>query len=198
MIRPDDEDKPFVARWNSFVRVLLVESSVKAVARAAMDYADFYDGTSCHPSNERLARETGYDERTVRNAWALLRSIGAAERVRHGVPHRGIADEYELCIPGNWDGMAVLGPRSRKFTCLYCGKEFNPPAAGFVDDDGQAKWALWKACFCKPPRKKNGRDADHCVMAWNLDRKRSGDQPWSDLDGKEMWKCFREARSDDW
>lgn len=198
MIRPDDEEKPFVARWNSLIRILLVESSVKAVARAAMDYADFYDGTSCHPSNERLARETLYDERTVRSAWAMLRGLGLAERVRHGVPQKRIADEYELQIPDDWAGMAILGPRSDEFACLHCGADFNPPAVAVLTEDGRAAWALWKACFCKPPRKTKGRNTEHCLVAWNAARRRDGEPTWSDLDGPAAWKLFREARADDW
>jgi hypothetical protein len=198
MIRPDDEDKPFVARWNSLARVLLVESSVKAVARAAMDYADFYDGSRCHPSSARIARESLHDERTVRAALAHLRALGMAERVAHGVAHRGIADEYQLHIPPYWDGLAVLGPHSRKFTCLACGKEFNAPAAGRINDDGKAVWDLWKLCFCKPPRKKKGRDAPDCWAVWNRDRQLKGEALWSEIGDTARWKLFREARSDDW
>lgn len=198
MIRPDDEEKPFVARWNSLIRVLLVESSVKAVARTAMDYANFYDGTSCRPTNERLARETGYDERTVRAAWALMRAAGLAERVGHAVPHKDLADVYELQIPSHWDSLAILGPRSRKFTCLYCGKLLNPPPVGYVDADGATRWRLWKAAFCKPPRKSKGRDAIDCYAMWNRRQQVNGEPVWHDLGNTAQWKLFREARGDDW
>jgi hypothetical protein len=67
-ISPDDEDKPFVARWNTLVSALLIEPSIKLVARQACDYG-IMDGEGIYPGNQRLARQTGYDERTVREAW---------------------------------------------------------------------------------------------------------------------------------
>lgn len=198
MIRPDDEDKPFIARWNSLMRVLLVDSSVKAVARTAMDYANFDDGTSCRPSNERLARETGYDERTVRSAWAFLRAAGFAQRVGYAVAHRHRADEYELQIPDAWDSMAILGPHSRKFACLHCGTLINPLPVGYLNDAGEPRWRLPRAAFCKPPRKMKGRDADDCFVMWNRQQQVNGDPVWHDLGTAAQWKLFREARGDDW
>lgn len=198
-VRPDDDEKPFIARWNAFIRVLLVDPSVKHVARAAAaDYADFYDGTSCRPSSSRLARELGYDERTVRMAWGHLRAMGLADRVTPGIAHKGVADEYELKIPYYWDSMAILGPNSRKFTCLACGKVFNPPPAGRINDNGDAVWDLWKLCFCKPPRKTKGRAGIDCWTAWNTRRKSEGQPVWRQLDNETSWKLFREARADDW
>lgn len=196
-LRPDDEDKPFVARWNLLMRILLVESSVKNVGRVAMDYADFQDGTSCHPSNKRLARETGYDESTVRNAWAILRALGLATRVRHGVPHRGIADEYELNIPDDWERLPTLGPRSRAFTCLYCGKDFDP-AGNIWLDKGTLRLFIWRLCFCRPPRKRKGRDEPNCFDQWDRERQMNGEPMWRDLDEGASWKMVREARGDDW
>lgn len=204
MIRPDDEDKPFIARWNTLARILLIESSVKHIARAAMDYADFADGTSCRPSNERLGRETGYNERTVRTAWAVMRGMGLAIRVAHGTSYLRQADEYELQIPEHWDSLPVLGPHGRKFTCLGCGKLFNPQGNCSVNEhkddkpgDDNVRFDLGKLCFCPAPRKSKGRDDDACIAVWNQRQTRAGSQPWNKL-GQERWKNFREARGDDW
>lgn len=197
MIRPDDEEKPFVARWNSLIRILLVESSVKLIARTAMDYADLYDGTSCHPSNERLARETGYSERTVREAWAILRGLGLADRVGNSVAHRRLADEYELIIPDDWQALPILGPGGGKFTCLACGKKFNPQGNCNRETDGRITFKVQMFCFCPPPRANKGRDDVRCLSAWNHGRKLAGERLWRDL-GHDVWKMFRESRGDDW
>lgn len=197
MFRPDDEDKPFIARWNLFARILLVDTSIKLVARAAMDYADFDDGSSCHPSNERLARETGLNERTVRNAWAVMRGINMACRVGLANPHRRLADEYELQIPPNWERMPVLGPHGQKFTCPGCGKLFNPQGVCEVEPDGTVGYLLWKSTFCPAPRANKGRDGVSCLKVWNERRQKQGRKIWRDLGG-DAWAVFREARGDDW
>ncbi|WP_329518641.1 helix-turn-helix domain-containing protein [Spirillospora sp. NBC_01491] len=201
---PDDEDRPFVSQWNTLVRILLVESSVKHIARAAMDYANYHDGASCHPSNERLARETGYNERTVRDAWAVMRGLGMAQRVAFGVPHKGIADEYELMIPPGWKELPILGPRGRKFTCLYCAKLFNPQGNSSVNsgkDDkpgsDSIRFDVRKLCFCPTPRKTKGRDAPDCFVEWERQCLINEQTSWFKL-GSDVWKCFRKARSDDW
>ncbi|HWB34888.1 MAG TPA: hypothetical protein VHA75_02580 [Rugosimonospora sp.] len=201
MFAPDDEGKPFIARWNMLVRILLVESSVKHVARAAMDYADFDDGSSCHPSNERLARETGLNERTVRFAWAAMRGMGMAERVAHGVAYQRLADEYQLTVPDSWRGLPTLGPFGQKFTCLGCGKRFNPQGncavSEYPDDKPDTiRFNLARMCFCPAPRKTNGRDGTSCQTVWNQRQAASGAQPWGPHQDK--WKLFREARGDDW
>lgn len=197
MIRPDDEDKPFVARWNSLIRSLLVESSVKLVARTAMDYADLYDGTGCHPSNERLARETGYSERTVRTAWGTLRGLDLADRVSRGVAHKREADEYDLIIPDGWVNLPLLGPRSRKFTCLNCGKVFIPQGNSELHKDGGVRFNVRLFVFCPPPRATKGREEEHCFKVWDHDRRHAGDQTWAQL-GKDVWKLFQQARGDSW
>lgn len=197
MIRPDDEDKPFVARWNSLIRILLVEPSTKLLARTAMDYANFVDGTSCFPSNERLERDTGLGDKTIRNAWALLRAAGLAERVGDAVAHRRISDEYELAIPENWQGLPILGPRGLKFTCLNCEKQINPQGSGEVGPNGNAAWSLWKAVFCAPPRKVKGRPDASCYGVWNRQQQKTGNPTWPELGG-DAWKLFRQSRGDDW
>jgi hypothetical protein len=198
VIRPDDDDKPFVARWNSLIRILLVESSVKLVARAAMDYADLFDGTSCHPSNERLARETGYSERTVRTAWAVIRGLSLAERVSNAVAHARQADEYELAIPGNWTNLPILGPRSQKFTCLGCDKLVNPQGNCTLTDDGRVTFNVRQFVFCPAPRKAKGREEPWCYDVWNLRMAETGQAPWNKRDNEDVWKLFRTARGDDW
>ncbi|MEO3875487.1 helix-turn-helix domain-containing protein [Nonomuraea sp. B12E4] len=197
MIRPDDEDKPFVARWNSLIRSLLVESSVKLVARTAMDYADLYDGTGCHPSNERLARETGYSERTVRTAWATLRSLELADRVSRGVAHKREADEYDLVIPDGWHNLPLLGPRGRKFACLNCGKVINPQGNSELHKDGSVRFNVRLFVFCPPPRATKGREDERCFNAWEAAQKRAGESAWGQR-GSGVWKLFRQARGDDW
>lgn len=204
MHAPDDEDKPFIARWNMLTRILLVESSVKLVARSAMDYADFYDGSSCHPSNERIGRETGYNEKTVRLAWQVMRGIGMAERVGHGVAHLRLADEYQLCIPDHWQSLPLLGPRGRKFNCLHCHKLFAPQGNCSVNaEPGDApggekvRFDLSRMCFCPPPRKTKGREQPACLDLWNQSQAAAGGMTWYQL-GEERWKLFRQARGDDW
>lgn len=204
MFRPDDEDKPFIARWNMLARILLVETSVKLVARAAMDYADFGDGASCHPSNERLGRETGYSERTVRFAWSALRGMGMAERVGQAVSYKRIADEYVLQIPGHWESLPILGPHARKFTCLHCGKLFNPVGNCSVNElktdsagADAVRYDLGKMAFCPAPRRTKGREDAACLTSWNQAQKKAGSPMWNTL-GQERWKGFRQARGDDW
>lgn len=204
MFAPDDEDKPFIARWNMLARILLVESSVKHVMRAAMDYANFDDGASCHPSNERLARETGYSEKTVRFAWSVMRGLGMAERVAHGVAHRRLADEYQLTIPDSWKGLPVLGPHGRKFTCLDCRKLFIPRGNCSVNEqpgdkpgDDNVRFDLGEMSFCPPPRKTRGREGTSCQAAWSERQVAAHSPPWLAL-GQERWRYFRQARGDDW
>lgn len=197
VIRPDDDDKPFVARWNTLIRILLVDSSVKLVARTVMDYADFHDGTSCFPSNERIERDTGLGDKTIRNAWALLRAAGLAERVSHAVAHQRLADEYELAIPEYWKGLPILGPNGRKFVCLNCGKQINPQGSGEVTREGKATWSLWKAVFCPAPRKVKGRADVSCYHEWNRQQEKAGKRPWP-AQGADAWKLFRQSRGDDW
>lgn len=197
MIRPDDEDKPFVGRWNSLIRILLVESSVKHVARAVMDYADLFDGSKCRPSVQRIARETGYSKPTVLNAWATIRYLGLAERVSHGSAHRKRADEYQLLIPERWYSLPVLGPKSGKFTCLYCGKLFTPDSHSVLRKDKSVGFQVKRFCFCPSPRQKKGRPGDACGALWDKERAEANEESWDNL-GNEVWGLFRQAREDDW
>jgi hypothetical protein len=202
--RPDDEAKPFIVRWNTLCRILLVESSVKLVARSAVDFANFDNGSSCHPSNERIARETGYSEKAVRFAWSAMRGMGMAERVGNAVSYRRIADEYCLLIPSDWETLPVLGPYARKFTCLGCGKLFIPQGNCSVNAEksdpkgGDAvRFDLSRLCFCAPPRAKEGRSGDRCVTVWNKRRVDAGQPTWGQM-SQDRWDLFREARGDDW
>ncbi|WP_433732015.1 helix-turn-helix domain-containing protein [Actinoplanes sp. CA-051413] len=180
MFRPDDEDKPFIARWNMLARIILVETSVKMVARAAMDYADFEDGSSCYPSNERIARETGYNERTVRTAWAAMRGMGMAVRVSHGSAYARMADEYQLQIPNHWESLPVLGPHGRKFTCIGCGKVFNPKGNCAVLKGDDIRYNVAELSFCAPPRAKKGRDEANCLTEWNIREVKKGEKRFHD------------------
>lgn len=204
MFAPDDPDKPFMARWKLLTRILLASPSVKHVAHVAVEYADFNDGTSCFPSNERIAREVGCDEKTVRFAWSVLRGVGMARRVGRAVPHQGIADEYELEIPGNWSSLPILGPHNRKFTCLNCGKLINPEgncsvnsAKGDKPGSDIVRWDVGRMTFCPSPRRKKGREAVDCREAWSRGQAKVGAPVWHML-GQDVWKKLAESRADDW
>ena len=204
-ISPDDADKPFAARWNALVSALLVDPSIKLIARQVCDYG-FMDGEDIFPGNQRLARQTGYDERTVREAWHFLRAASMAIRVESSAwtGSKRTADRYELVIPGHWRNFPILGPHAGRFTCQHCGKLFNPapcnvwreePKSGskrpvpVVDRGGvrDLRWAVWKTVFCPAPRSGNG-----CKYHWE----RQNGNPWP---GKQdAWGMFRKARDDDW
>lgn len=171
---------------------------MKLVARSAMDYADLFDGTSCHPSNERLARETGYSERTVRTAWATIRGLGLAERVSNAVAHARKADEYELTIPDNWTNLPILGPRGRKFTCTNCDKLINPQGNCMLAGEGRVTFDVRQYVFCPAPRATRGREVVWCFDDWNRRMKEQGQQPWGGRGNGEIWKLFRISRGEDW
>lgn len=195
MIRPDDESKSFQGRWNALVRVLLVESSVKLVARTAMDYADWDDGAGVFTGNARMAVTTGCSDKTIRTAWATLRALGMAIRVERGSSSKLNSDRYNLAIPPEWAGFAVVGPNEQKFHCLHCRKRYVAPPVCVLRADGDAVWSLWKASFCPPPRKRAGQPPPiECQDAWERDRRTR----WCDIPDSDRWKLFREARGDDW
>jgi hypothetical protein len=204
-VSPDDEDKPFVARWNTLVSALLIEPSIKLVARTACDYG-FMDGENVYPGNERLARQTGYDERTVREAWHFLRAAGMAHRVELSAwtGSRRNADRYELAIPSGWRSMPMLGPHAGKFACQQCGRRFTPGPcntwqtrktpkgeAPLTNKDGMRElgWYLWKVVFCPAPQRGPDK-AKGCFSDWKLAHGKWGDD--------RAWKAFSTARGDDW
>lgn len=201
MIHPDDESKPLVSRWTSLVRILLVESSVKLVARNAFDFADFYDtergeaGSNTYPGNELLARETGLSERTVRTAWATVRGLGLAERTEMAaydpLTKRRTADAYRLAIPEDWKRFPVLGPSRAKFRCLYCGHLMNPRANSKINAKGEVTFRVAHFCFCPEPRDLAKRPG--CFKRWERAQKVS--DPWGKVD---VWEKFREARGEEW
>jgi len=200
----DDDSKAFTVRWNTLTRILLVESSIKLIARTAMDYADFDTGENCHPSNDRLSLDTGYNERTVRAAWSVMRGIGIAKRVSRGTSYRRLADKYTLRIPEHWRDLPILGPHAEQFSCLYCGKQFVPQCTCTVNDRESdpeggdvVRFELGRACFCPPPRANKGRDVVSCQQLWNESQAEVGAPTWAEI-GSERWKLFRQARGDDW
>ncbi|MFL1430230.1 MULTISPECIES: hypothetical protein [unclassified Nocardiopsis] len=196
MIRPDDTGQPFVARWHSFCRSLLVESSVKLVARTLSDYADFKTGANCRPGNARLARDTGYNKRTVLTAMATLRGIGVIDLTAKGIPNKR-ADTYRLVIPEHWKRIPLLGPNGQAFTCLFCSAEFNPVGNSTVTKTGQVSFELETMCFCPPPRKNKGRAEPSCLALWDEERAQQGMPTWNHS-GQERWEWFDKARSDEW
>lgn len=188
---------PFHARFRTFIRVLLVNPSIKGVARAAADHADFDDGTGVYPGCERLARVTGYSTKTVEMAWDAMRRLDIADRVRRGNHLK--ADEYDLAIPRNWIHLPMLGPNEGRFHCTNCDHAFNPDASALVlRDDGTCGWAVKRLVFCPTPkRRKEGPVPESCFTKWQRKRRRNGSRLWDDL-GDDVWKLFREARSDEW
>lgn len=203
-VRPDDEDKPFSVRWNILTRALLVEPSVKLVARIAMDYADFDDGSSCYPSIDRMTRETGLSDRTVRNGWAVLRGLQLAERLSRGSSFRGAADTYQLKIPDNWESLPTLGPNGGKFTCPGCKKVFNPDGHCILSkraaDKGKdvVQWVIGRLVFCSWPSESGKKGSADCLNAWNVQERLAGRPKWNQVDGELKWKLFHEARNDPW
>jgi len=194
VVHPDDEDKPFVARWNTLLRVLLVQPSVKLVARTVIDYGGIMDGCSVYPSAERLTRVTGLSDRTVRTAWGTLRGLELADRViRSGWADSGkkrTSDLYNLEIPANWHGLPILGPAEAKFRCLTCHHLFNPRANSKLGKDGSVTFKVFEFTFCS----STGRDC--CYRQWERQQAKDGKPVW----GKrgDEWKLFRQARADDW
>lgn len=205
IVSPDDEGKPFVARWNVLVSALLIDPSIKLVARTACDYG-FMDGENIYPGNERLARQTGYDERTIREAWHFLRSARMAHRVEQSAwtGSRRNADRYELAIPSDWRSMPMLGPHAGKFSCQHCGRRFTPAPCNTwhmrktpngevpaTDADGmrELRWFLWKAVFCPAPQRGPNKGKG-CFSDWK--RANGG---WG---GEQAWRAFSTARGDDW
>ncbi len=214
MFRPDDEDKPFIRRWNQLTRILLAEPYVKLVARTAMDFADFEDGDNCFPSIERMVRETGLSDRSVRNGWAVLRGIDMAVQLRSSNSFHGAATVYQLQIPDHWWGLPIYGPHARKFTCLGCGKLFTPDAHSVLTDRTPDKtmphgkprkkagdsvgWVLGRFVFCSWPSDSGRTGSYACRDLWNARQREENGKTWNQTESDEKWKLFREARDDPW
>jgi hypothetical protein len=211
MLTPDDEvdaqgdPLAFVVRWNILVSALIVEPSIKLIARTACDYA-VRDGERVYPGNERLARETGYNSETVRHAWKALRALGMAERTGQSEwdGKKRTADEYDLKIPASWARIPVYGPKHGRFHCQHCGKAFNPRPGTHVRADGTVSWFLIRMVFCPDPgtpkRKPGGKRPPKpagCFEMWDADRKRRGKPTWGVLKA-EAWDLFYAARGDEW
>ena len=194
MITPGSEDRPFVARWNTLVRSLIVEPSVKLVARTAVEYA-ISDGVDVYPGNGRLSRETGLSERTVRTAWGVLRELGMAERVAPSIwnGERRTADRYDLLIPARWRGFVTYGPHSNPFTCAFCHSRFDPEPCFGADKRGEWGWFLDRATFC--PRSRSGPG---CLTLWQADQERRGKPTWQQVSADERWSMAWKARDDEW
>jgi hypothetical protein len=204
-ISPDDDmagERTFRSRFNQLVDILLIESSVKLVARTAADVADLREGTGVYLGDPRMARRTGLSERTVQTAWGVLRSLGMADRVSASYydpeRKRRMADEYNLLIPPGWRGLPVLGPGEGRFHCMQCGKAFNPRSHNCYDDKtGSISWYVTEFCFCPKPRRVKGKPAaPSCLEKWNR-AQRSKTLPWGGPGGR-AWELFRQARGDDW
>jgi hypothetical protein len=199
-VRPDDTSKLFITRWTKLVRILLVDPSVKGLARAAGDHCTFKTGVGVYAGNGRLARVTGYSDRAVREGWTVLRALGMAERTGFGSlkGSKRTSDTYDLKIPGNWYNLPVLGPNEGAFTCVYCGDEFNPSTSSLEIVNGKRTWKIYEATFCPPPRRrKTGPVPSSCFALWEHDRRGRGLPSWEELD-QGVWDLFREARGDDW
>jgi len=203
MISPGDEflpngnPAPFIARWDTLVNALIVEPSVKLVARTAAGYG-IYDGTGIYPGNERLARQTSLSTECIRSAWKVLRAADMAVRdcrSQWNGDYR-TADMYTLEIPGDWRNLPVLGPSFGKFTCQQCGKVFNPQPGTVLRPDGTVGFRLPRMVFCPAPRtprlRPNGtrpKRPASCFALWQKERRGKGDV---------SWEMFSQARHDDW
>lgn len=201
-LHPDDTSLTFVARWNTLISALLVEPSVKLVARTVVDYG-LRDGEGVYPGNQRIARQTGLGEKTVREAWHMLRGLAMAVRDNRTcwTGSKRLSDLYHLEIPADWRRWATLGPNFARFHCQHCGKVFNPqPCTAFFTEDGRpvyadkaegvrkVGWELPKACFCPPGR---GQKQSDCLIA-GARSNRNLHEP------AEAWALFAKAREDDW
>lgn len=212
MITPDDTEDakgdpiPFVARWNALVSALIVEPSVKLVALTAGNYG-IHDGTRVFPSQQRVARQTSYDDETVRHAWAVLRAMSMAER---DVPsyydgRRRTTDEYTLVIPDDWRRLPVYGPGQKRFHCQHCGKAFNSRPGTVLHKDGTVGWLLARMVFCPSPGKPRPRAdgtrarkaPESCFDGWERERAAKRLPIWNAL-GNDAWKMLNQARGDDW
>ena len=202
-LSPDDDmggERTFRSRFNQLVDILLVESSVKLVARTAADAANLRTGKGVYLGNPRMARKTGLSERTVQTAWGVLRGLNMAECVdesRYDHEHgKRLADEYNLHVPPDWQDLPVLGPHEDRFCCMHCGKVFNPRSHNVYDDKtGTVAFNVTEFCFCAKPRRKNGTVTASCLDKWNHAHRANG-LPWGTND--RAWEMFRRARDDEW
>jgi hypothetical protein len=200
------EPMPFVARWSTLVSALIVEPSVKLVALTAANYR-IYDGAGVRPSQQRVARQTSYDEASVSKAWAVLRAMGMAER---DIPsyfdgRKRTSDEYTLTIPDDWRLLPLYGPGMKRFHCQHCGKAFNPRPSTDVREDGTIGYYLTEMVFCRKPgaprKRADGTKArkrpSWCFDLWERERIEKCLPRWGALKG-EAWKMLSTARGDDW
>lgn len=77
-LRYDTDARPHMGA-NQLSRTALLR-----IAEARAHYADHRTGRSCRPSNQRLAKDTGYDTRTIKRANTVLRLLGVATEVLRG------------------------------------------------------------------------------------------------------------------
>ena len=205
MISPGDEvdasGNPllFVTRFNKLVDALIVEPSVKLVARCAVDYAA-RDGEGIYPGNEQLARKTGLTSETVRKAWAVMQGLGMAELTSASAwtGTRRLANSYSLAVPGDWQSSPVYGPHYARFICQHCGHLFNPRPGTVLTRDGGIRWRLPNMVFCPPPGRPKRKPGERqmkpkppsCSALWQQRRK------WPANEG--AWDLFRQARNDEW
>lgn len=200
-----EDDRVFIARWNTLISALIVEPSVKLVARTAAEYG-ITNGEDIYPGNQRLARQTGYDPETIRQAWKVLRGTGLAIRDLRSQwdgKHR-TSDLYALEIPADWRNLPIYGPHFKRFTCQHCGKLFNPRPGTVAHKDGTLGWFLVRMVFCPDPgtprKRKNGTRPPQppgCLSLWEQDRMATGLGGWRTLK-TEAWELFRKARDDEW
>lgn len=212
MITPDStvtskgDSLPFVARWSTLISALIVEPSVKLVALTAANYR-IYDGAGIRPSQQRVARQTSYDDETVRKAWAVMRALGLAERDTPSYydGRKRTTDEYTLTIPDDWRSLPHYGPGMKRFHCQHCGKAFNPRPNTHLRQDGTVGWYLTEMAFCRKPGaprpRRDGTTARKapawCFRLWERDRARRGLPSWDDLKG-DAWNLLKDARGDEW
>ncbi|MEV5819334.1 hypothetical protein AB0L22_09175 [Micromonospora haikouensis] len=100
--------------WERIFRRIVVPSSLRAVKGVGMMLASFAnaDGTSVFPGEEGLAGFCQSGKSTVGPALRWMREQYLIHRRSHQVTRGGrrLADEYQLCMPNDWESRFVLLP----------------------------------------------------------------------------------------
>jgi rubredoxin len=204
-IFPGDEETivgdpvSFVVRWNKLVDAWIVESSVKLLARTAVDYG-VHDGQEIYPGNEQLSRKTGLSTVTIGKAWKILQASKMAELdvASMWTGKWRTANVYSLMIPGDWENLPIYGPNCKRFTCQHCGHLFNPQPGTDVGKNGGVGYYIARMVFCPDPgrpKRQHGEAGPRkpfppgCAALW---------QKGAGKDTKITWEMFRKARDDEW
>lgn len=138
---PDHLKPAAVNEWVVVFRRVIAEPSVKSVGLYAASYAD-PDGTNIFPGNARIANITGFSDRSVREAFRIIRDFGLMHRCSKGAAagRRGMADEYRLTIPLDIFGRVPMLTPEEEFP------DDSRPALFSVGQEGTAALAAGDSC----------------------------------------------------